>query len=69
MQFYYKDVLPKTSTLPPRTIRTGKIESSIIRPILTNIIFNWIDKRSTIFTRTENDPLYRFKLIYRCSRD
>ncbi len=62
-EFYSKGILP---SLP---IRIGKIESNIIKPKLTNIIVNWIDKQDGKFTRTENDPLYKFELIYRGSRD
>ncbi|EXX76607.1 uncharacterized protein OCT59_012291 [Rhizophagus irregularis] len=61
-EFYYKDALPKTTILPPRTgysFEIGKIESNIIKPILAKLIVNWIG----------NDQLYRFKLIYRGSRD
>ncbi|EXX73316.1 uncharacterized protein OCT59_012279 [Rhizophagus irregularis] len=61
-EFYYKDALPKTTILPPRTgysFEIRKIESNIIKPILAKLIVNWIG----------NDQLYRFKLIYRGSRD
>ncbi|RGB25046.1 hypothetical protein C1646_747525 [Rhizophagus diaphanus] len=61
-EFYYKDALPKTTILPPRTgysFEIGKIESNIIKPILAKLIVNLIG----------NDQLYRFKLIYRGSRD
>jgi hypothetical protein len=71
-EFYYKDSLPKTTILPPRTglpTRTGKIKSNIIIPKLANIIANWIDKKDAMFTRTSNHPLYKFTLIYRGSRD
>jgi hypothetical protein len=69
VEFYYKDVLPKIATLLPRTTETGKIESRIINPILVNIIANWIEKKSSKITRNENDIQYKFKLIYRGSRD
>ncbi|GBC40202.1 BTB/POZ protein [Rhizophagus irregularis DAOM 181602=DAOM 197198] len=36
---------------------------------LANIIANWIDNKDAKFTRTISDPLYKFKLIYRGSRD
>ncbi|CAB4433081.1 unnamed protein product [Rhizophagus irregularis] len=61
-EFYYKDALPKTTILPPRTgysFEIRKIESNIIKPILAKLIDNWIG----------NDQLHRFKLIYRGSRD
>jgi hypothetical protein len=61
--FYYQDILP---SLP---IRTGKIKSNIIKPELADIISNWIDKKDAKFTRTSNDPFYKFRLIYRGSRD
>ncbi|GBC01612.1 hypothetical protein RclHR1_04260012 [Rhizophagus clarus] len=47
-EFYYKDTLPKTITLSSRTgplIRSSNFESNIIKPILTNIIANWIDNK------------------------
>ncbi|GBB88921.1 hypothetical protein RclHR1_15530008 [Rhizophagus clarus] len=69
VEFHYKDVLPKTATLPPRTIKTEKIESKIINPTLVKVIINWIERKSNIFTRNENDQRYKFKLIYRGSRD
>ncbi|GBC46632.2 hypothetical protein GLOIN_2v1870949 [Rhizophagus irregularis DAOM 181602=DAOM 197198] len=71
-EFYYKDALPKTTILPPRTgysFEIGKIESNIIKPILSKIIINWIDKKDTMYNRTRNDQSYSFKLIYRGSHD
>jgi hypothetical protein len=70
-KFYYKNTLPKTTILPLRTgfLTGGKIESKIIKPILSKIITNWIDKKNTIYIRTRNDPTYKFKLIYCGSRD
>src|SRR5207253_1949503 len=41
----------------------------IIKPKLANIIVNWINKQDAMCIRTRKDPLYRFKLIYRGSRD
>ncbi|CAB4378187.1 unnamed protein product [Rhizophagus irregularis] len=61
-EYYYKDALPKTTILPPRTgysFEIRKIESNIIKPIIAKLIVNWIG----------NDQLYKFKLIYRGSRD
>src|SRR5205823_5385530 len=46
-----------------------QIESKIIKPKLANIIVNWIDKKYVETFRTKEDPLYRFNLIYRGSRD
>jgi hypothetical protein len=71
-EFYYKDTLPKTTILPPRTnipTRTGNFRSNIIKPRLANIIANWIDEKDAMFARTSNCPLYEFTLIYRGSRD
>ncbi|PKY54013.1 BTB-domain-containing protein [Rhizophagus irregularis] len=63
-EFCYNNILP---TLP---LRTRKIESNIIKSELINlIIVNWIDKKDIMITRTGNDPLYKFNLIYRGSRD
>ncbi|GBC40176.2 hypothetical protein GLOIN_2v1834833 [Rhizophagus irregularis DAOM 181602=DAOM 197198] len=61
--FYYKNTLPKTITLPSRI---GKFESKIIKPKLANIIVNWINNKKS---RTINDSYYKFKLVYRGSRD
>jgi hypothetical protein len=66
-KFHNENILPKTTILPPRI--GGKIESNIIKPILSKIITNWIDKKNIIYIRTRNDPLYKFKLIYCGSRD
>ncbi|GES87647.1 hypothetical protein GLOIN_2v1470532 [Rhizophagus clarus] len=71
-EFYYKDTLPKTITLSSRIgplIRTSNFESNIIKPILTNIIANWIDNKDAKYIRTINDSLYKFILVYRGSRD
>jgi hypothetical protein len=62
-KYYNEDILP---ALPHRT---GKIKSNIIKPKLVNIITNWINKKDAMFTRTENDPLHKFELIYRGSGD
>ncbi|GBB92448.1 hypothetical protein RclHR1_20040001 [Rhizophagus clarus] len=62
-EFHYKNILPKI------TIRTGKINSNIINEELINIFSNWIDKKLAMDIRTGNDPLYKFSLIYRGSRD
>jgi hypothetical protein len=56
--FYFKGILPKTITLPPRI---GIFESKIIKPKLANIIVSWINKKND---RTINDSYYKFKLIY-----
>ncbi|GBC46090.2 hypothetical protein GLOIN_2v1478609 [Rhizophagus irregularis DAOM 181602=DAOM 197198] len=72
-EYYYKDVLTKTTILPPRTgysFGIGKFESNIIKPKLAKIIINWIDKKDTNYIRTSrNDQSYKFKLIYRGSHD
>ncbi|GBB98122.1 hypothetical protein RclHR1_03140021 [Rhizophagus clarus] len=47
--------------------------SKIINSRFVNVIVNLIDKNElkypSIFVRNENNPIYRFKLIYRGSRD
>ncbi|RIA91643.1 hypothetical protein C1645_821730 [Glomus cerebriforme] len=54
----------------PKTYSFIQIESKIIKPKLANIISNWIDKKNPKLIRTEKkDPLYKFNLIYRGSRD
>jgi hypothetical protein len=71
-EFHYKDALPKTLTLSPRTgfiTRIVKFKSNIITPKLAKIIINWIEKKNVVYNRIESDPLYNFKLIYRGSRD
>jgi hypothetical protein len=68
-EFYYKDTLPTTISSSVRNKFLGKIESNIIESKLANIISNWIDKKNTYHIRTEDDSLYKFKLIYRGSRD
>ncbi|POG81698.1 hypothetical protein GLOIN_2v1470532 [Rhizophagus irregularis DAOM 181602=DAOM 197198] len=71
-EFYYKDTLPKTTILPPRTGLPDKKESfksNIIKPELANIIANWMDNKDAKFTHTIKNPLYKFKLIYCGSRD
>ncbi|CAB4433044.1 unnamed protein product [Rhizophagus irregularis] len=63
-EFYYNGISP---SLP---IRIRQIESNIINLELINpIIVNWIDKKNSKIPRTGNDPLYKFKLIYRGSRN
>src|SRR5688572_28854595 len=56
-EFYYKGTLRAT---PPRK------KFGIITPKLANIIANWSDNKYAGDIRTEK---YRFKLIYRGSRD
>ncbi|RIA86164.1 hypothetical protein C1645_829700 [Glomus cerebriforme] len=73
----YKDIIPKHIydevikyylVDQPKLFRF--IESKIIKPELTNIICNWIDKKDPMLIRTEKkDPQYKFNLIYRGSRD
>ncbi|UZO14524.1 uncharacterized protein OCT59_005980 [Rhizophagus irregularis] len=62
---YYLIEQPKSylHTISPQ------IESNIIKSKLTNIIINWIDKKHGNFIRTKEDILYKFKLVYRDSRD
>ncbi|GBC40215.2 hypothetical protein GLOIN_2v1470542 [Rhizophagus irregularis DAOM 181602=DAOM 197198] len=63
-EFYYDGISP---SLP---LRIRQIESNIINLELINpIIVNWIDKKNPKIPRTGNDPLYKFKLIYRGSRN
>lgn len=41
--------------------------SKIIKPKFVNVIINWIDNvelKVPIYIRNENDPIYKFKLIY-----
>ncbi|RGB27970.1 hypothetical protein C1646_768392 [Rhizophagus diaphanus] len=68
-EFYYKDTLPKNLSSSVRIKFLEKIDSKIIDPKLANIISNWIDKKNPTIIRTENDSLYKFKLIYRGSHD
>lgn len=48
-------------------------DSKIIKPGFVNVITNYIDKKvsedSTMYIRTEDDPIYKLELIYRASRD
>jgi hypothetical protein len=64
-EFYIKGTLPKTITLPPR----NRIESNIIKPNLICTIINWIDRKDKDFNRNNNDPFYKFDLIYQGSQD
>jgi hypothetical protein len=48
--------------------------SKVIKPNFVNVIVNWITNKkesseSSMSIRTEDDPLYKFDLIYRGSRD
>jgi hypothetical protein len=47
--------------------------SKIINSRFVNVIVNWIDRKelneTSMFIRTEDDPIYKFDLIYRGSRD
>ncbi|GBB90392.1 hypothetical protein RclHR1_17330001 [Rhizophagus clarus] len=65
-KFYFKGILPKNTTLPPRT---GTIKSNIIKQRQFIIIKNWIDKKDSYYNRSKKDNFYNFKLIYRKSRD
>jgi len=68
-EFYFKGTLPKTTTLPPRTGIIKKIESNIIKPKLSSIIINWIERKNPNYNRNKKDTVYNFNLIYRKSRD
>ncbi|RGB23579.1 BTB/POZ protein, partial [Rhizophagus diaphanus] len=71
-EFYFKDTLPKTIILSPRTGLPDKKESfksNIIKPKLANIITNWIYNKDAKFNHTIKNPLYKFKLIYCGNRD
>ncbi|GBB87616.1 hypothetical protein RclHR1_14090008 [Rhizophagus clarus] len=50
-------------------INIPRIESKIIKSKLANIIVNWIDKKYHGTCRTKMDPVYKFNLVYRGSRD
>jgi hypothetical protein len=65
-EFYYKKTLPKTTTLPPRTGKSGSFKSTIIKSKLANVISNWIDRNGSSIT---NNNKYKFNLIYLMSRD
>ncbi|GBC38279.1 hypothetical protein GLOIN_2v1778231 [Rhizophagus irregularis DAOM 181602=DAOM 197198] len=65
-EFYYKKALPKTTTLPPRTGKSGSLTSTIIKPKLANIISNWFDRNSSPFA---DNSKHKFNLIYLMSRD
>ncbi|CAB4410631.1 unnamed protein product [Rhizophagus irregularis] len=66
-EFYYKKTLPKTTTLPPRTGKSGSLTSTIIKPKLINIISNWIDRNDS--ATLSNNNKFKFNLIYLMSRD
>ncbi|CAB4385496.1 unnamed protein product [Rhizophagus irregularis] len=66
-EYYYKKTLPITTTLPPRTGKSGSLASTIIKPKLANIISNWIDRNNS--AAHSNNDKYKFSLIYLMSRD
>jgi hypothetical protein len=68
-EFYFKGTSPKATILPSRTGTIQKIDSRIIKPKLSNIIINWINKKDSNAIRNKKDPSYAFNLIYRMSRD
>jgi hypothetical protein len=68
-EFYFKGTLPKKTTLPPRTGMIKMIESNIIKPKLTFMITNWIERKDSYYNRNKKDNFYNFNLIYRKSRD
>src|ERR1044072_227579 len=61
--FHCKGILPETVSLPPRM---RNIKSNIIKPQLTSIIVNWINKK---VHRTRSNSRYKFNLVYRGSCD
>ncbi|EXX72752.1 hypothetical protein RirG_066380 [Rhizophagus irregularis DAOM 197198w] len=63
-EYYYKGNLPRTTTLPPRTGIIQKIESCIIKPNLSSIIINWIERKDSNYNRNRKDTVYNFDLIY-----
>ncbi|RGB30054.1 hypothetical protein C1646_765847 [Rhizophagus diaphanus] len=65
-EYYFKGTLPMTATLPPRS---GIIQSNIIKPRLSSIIINWIERKDSNYNRKKTDTAYNFNLIYRKSRD
>ncbi|EXX57669.1 uncharacterized protein OCT59_006042 [Rhizophagus irregularis] len=66
-EFYYKKTLPKATTLPPRTGKSGLLTSTIIKPKLINIISNWINRNDS--ATLSNNNKFKFNLIYLMSRD
>ncbi|RIA86309.1 hypothetical protein C1645_829457, partial [Glomus cerebriforme] len=65
-EFYYKNTLPKTTTLPPR-VEKIRIESNLIKSKLANIIAGWIERKDGKNIKLEKK--YKFDLLYRSSRD
>jgi hypothetical protein len=65
-EFYYKNTLPKTTTLPPRAGKI-QIESNLIKSRLANIIASWIERKCG--KNPSLDKKYKFDLLYRSSRD
>ncbi|EXX72751.1 uncharacterized protein OCT59_006024 [Rhizophagus irregularis] len=68
-EYYFKGTLPMTTTLPPRSGIIQKIESNIIKPRLSSIIINWIERKDSNYNGKKKDTVYNFNLIYRKSRD
>ncbi|CAB4399526.1 unnamed protein product [Rhizophagus irregularis] len=68
-EYYFKGTLPMTTTLPPRSGIIQKIESNIIKPRLSSIIINWIERKDSYYNRKKKDKAYNLNLIYRKSRD
>jgi hypothetical protein len=68
-EFYFKGTLPRATILSPRTGIIQKIESNIIKPKLSSIIVNWIERKGSNYKRNKKDATYNFNLIYRGSRD
>ncbi|GBB98693.1 hypothetical protein RclHR1_00330020 [Rhizophagus clarus] len=66
MEFYMKDTMPKTTTLPPRVGRS-QIESNLIKPKLTRIIAGWIERKNG--NNLSLNKKYKFDLLYRGSQD
>ncbi|GBB98681.1 hypothetical protein RclHR1_00330008 [Rhizophagus clarus] len=68
-EFYLKGTLPITTTLPSRTGIVQNINSNIIKPKLSTIIINWIERKDSNYNRNRKDTVYNFNLIYRKSHD
>jgi hypothetical protein len=68
-EFYIKGTFPEKATLPPRSGIIKMIETNIIKPKLSMMIVNWIERKDSYYYRNKKDKSYNFNLIYRKSRD
>ncbi|CAI2165597.1 8788_t:CDS:2 [Funneliformis geosporum] len=68
MDFYDAGTFPKATNLLPRA-GIIQIESNIMKYKQALIIANWIEKKDAKVTRSKNDSLYEFKLLFRGRRD